>query len=75
MKVKPLTIKNVQGAFSCKKLTGSKFLTVSKKGVITVKKGSYNRGTILKIKVKITAKGDSSYKSGAKTVTAKIKIK
>ncbi len=51
----------------------SKYLTISKSGVITVKKKT-KRGTY-KISVKVTAKGNNNYKSATKTLTVTIKIK
>lgn len=72
---KAITVKKNKGALSYKKVSGSKYLKISSKGVITVKKGKYKKNTTLKIKVKVTAKGNSKYKKGSKTVTVKIKIK
>lgn len=68
-----ITIKNPKGKLSCKKMSGSKYLKVTSKGKIVVKKGT-QKGTY-KIKVKITAKGDSSYKSKSLTKTVNIKVK
>ena len=48
-------------------------MTISAKGVITVKKGA-KKGTY-KIKVKVTAKGTSNYKALSKNVTVTIKVK
>ena len=71
---KAITVKGAKGKVSYKKAKGSsKKLSISKKGVITVKKGT-KKGTY-KIKVKVTAKGNASYKSASKTVTVKIKVK
>ena len=70
-----ITVKKNQGAVSYSKSGGSKYLSISKNGVITVKKGKYKKNTVLSIKVKITAKGNANYKSGSKTVTVKIKVK
>ena len=69
--VNALTVKKAKGEVKYKKLSGSKKLTVNKKGKITIKKGT-KKGTY-KIKIKITAKGTKKYKS--KTVTKKITIK
>ncbi len=71
--VKALTVKNAKGKVTYKKLSGSKKLTVTKKGKITVKKGT-KKGTYI-IKVKITAKGNSQYleKSVAKMVKVRVK--
>lgn len=70
-----ITVKKNQGAVSYSKSGGSKYLSISKNGVITVKKGKYKKDTVLSIKVKVTAAGNSNYKSGSKTVTVKIKVK
>ncbi|MBQ7503768.1 MAG: hypothetical protein IJT79_00405 [Ruminococcus sp.] len=70
---KAITVKNNKGAVSYKKKSGSKNLTISAKGVITVKKGA-KKGTY-KIKVKVTAKGTSNYKALSKNVTVTIKVK
>lgn len=72
---KSITVKNGIGAVSYKKVSGSKFLKISKKGVITVKKGTYKKGKTLKIKVKVTVKGNANYASFSKKVTVKIKTK
>jgi hypothetical protein len=71
--VSAITVKNAQGKVTYAKLSGSKYLNVTKKGKIEVKKGT-KKGTY-KIKVKVTAKGNSSYKKASKTVTVKIKVK
>ncbi len=73
-----LSVKNNQGAVTYAKVAkgSSKFLTINKKGVITVKKGStYKKNRKLKINVKVTAKGNASYKAGSKTITLTIKLK
>jgi hypothetical protein len=78
--IKPLTIKYAKGTTKItfiKSGTSKKIrekVSVSKKGVFTLKKGKYTKGTY-KIKVKIFAKGNSKYKSKTinKTVTIKIK--
>lgn len=74
---KAITVKNNQGAISYTKVSKgtSKGLSITSKGVISVKKGTYKKGSTLKINVKVTAKGNSNYKSGSKTVTVKIKVK
>ena len=69
--VNALTVKKAKGEVKYKKLSGSKKLTVNKKGKITIKKRT-KKGTY-KIKIKITAKGTKKYKS--KTVTKKVTIK
>ena len=73
LKVKAITVKNAKGKVSYKKVSGSKKLSLVKGGKIKVKKGT-KKGTY-KIKVKVTAKGNSTYKAASKTVTVKIKVK
>lgn len=70
-----ITVKKNQGSVTYKKISGSKYLSISKKGIITVKKGNYKKGTVLKIKVKVTANGNSKYKKESVNVTVKVKIK
>ena len=73
-----LAVKNNQGTVTYAKVAkgSSKLLTISKKGVITVKKGSaYKKNRKLKIKVNVTAKGNASYKAISKTITVTIKLK
>ena len=79
--VKPLTIKNAKGAVTVTKVKkGSaaklfKKITVNKKtGAITIKKGKYAKKTY-KIKLKITANGNSDYNSKTLTKVVKIKVK
>ena len=72
--VKAITVKKAKGKVTYKKLKGSsKKLSVTKTGKIKVKKGT-KKGTY-KIKVKVTAKGNSSYAAKSKTVTIKVKVK
>lgn len=70
---KAVTVKNAKGAVSYKKSKGNKKITVAKNGKITIKKG-LKKGTY-KIKIKVTAAGNASYKAATKTVTVKIIIK
>ena len=71
---KVMTIKKAMGTKTFKKMSGPKKFSVNKKtGAITVMKGT-GKGTY-KIKIKVTAKGNTNYKSGSKTVTVKVKIK
>ena len=78
--VKPLTITKNKGAVvvtlvkggTTKKIRSK--VTVSKKGIITLKKGKYTKGSY-KIKVKIVAKGNSKFKSKTINKTLKIIIK
>ena len=69
-----ITVTKAKGKVTYTKISGSKKLTINQKtGVITVKKGT-KKGTY-KIKVKVTAKGNSSYKAKSKTVNIKIYVK
>jgi hypothetical protein len=71
---KAIKVSKAQGKVTYTKLSGSKKLKINKKtGTITVKKGT-KKGTY-KIKVKVTAKGNSTYKAGSKTVIVRIKVK
>lgn len=74
---KAITVKNANGTVTYVKVAkgSSKYLKISKKGVITVAKGKYKKNTVLKINVKVTAKGNANYMSGSKTVTVKVKVK
>ncbi|MBR1731065.1 MAG: hypothetical protein IJ725_01355 [Ruminococcus sp.] len=71
--VAPITVKKAQGKVTYKKLSGSKKLLLKANGKIVVKKGT-KKGTYT-AKIKVTAKGNSKYKSASKTVTVKIKVK
>ncbi len=71
--VSAVTVKNAEGKLCYKKLSGSKKLTVTKNGKITVKKGT--KKGIHRIKIKITAKGNSRYLENSVTRTVKIKVK
>ena len=74
--VKLIRVTKAKGKISYKKLSGNKKIKVnSKSGKITIKKGSYKSGKTYSIKVKITAKGNDSYKTKSITKTVKIKIK
>ena len=70
-----ITVINGYGAITYSRVSSgsSKALTINKKGVITVKKKT-KKGTY-KLKVKITAAGDGTYKSATKTVTVKVNVK
>ena len=71
---KAITVKKAKGKLTYKKASGNKNITINKKnGKITVKKG-LKKGTY-KIKVKVTAAGNTTYKKATKTVTFKIVIK
>lgn len=72
--VSAITVKKAIGKVSYKKTSGKSFFTVNTEtGKITIKKGT-QKGTYT-IKVKVTAAGNSNYKSASKTVTVKIKVK
>ena len=74
-KAKAFTIKNAKGKVTFKKASGDKKITINKKtGNITVKKG-LKKGKTFKLKVKVTAAGNTAYKPVTKSVTVKIKIK
>ena len=57
-----------------KKAGGTGRITIASSGKVTVKKG-LKRGRTYSVKVKVTAKGNTNYRSKAKTVTLKIRIK
>ena len=72
--VKPITVSKAQGAVSYKKLSGNSKISVSADtGKFTIKKG-LKKGTY-KLKVRITAKGNSNYSSKTVTKTVTVKIK
>ena len=71
--VAPITVKKAKGKVKYKKLSGSKKLTLKSNGTIVVKKGS-KKGTYT-AKIKVTAKGNSTYKSASKTVKIKVKVR
>ena len=66
------SISNAKGSISFTKKSGNKKITISKKGVITVKKGLKAGKYPLKVSVK--ASGNSSYKAAVRTVTVTIKV-
>ena len=69
-----LTVSKAIGTVSYAKSSGNKNITVDKKtGKITVKKG-IKKGSY-KVSIKVTAAGNSNYKSGSKTVTFTVKVK
>ncbi len=68
-----ITVKNAKGKVTYAKKSGSAKLTISKKGVVTVKKGT-KKGTY-KIKVNVKAAGNVNYKAAAKVVTVTVKVK
>lgn len=76
-----MTVKKAKGKVTyklTKKGTNKKiwkYLKISKKGVITVKKWKKAKKGTYKINVSVTADGNNSYKKASKTVTVKIKVK
>lgn len=70
---KAITVKNAKGKVTYKIAKKNKNFTVAKNGKITVKKG-LKKGTY-KVKIKVTAAGNSEYAKATKTVTVKIKVK
>ena len=70
----PLTVKNAKGSVTYKKASGNAKVSVNAKtGKVSVKKGC-KKGSY-SVKVKVTAKGTASYKSGTKTVSFKVVVK
>ena len=69
---KAIIVNNAKGSVRFKKRSGNKKITVSKNGVIKIKKG-LKPGTY-KLRVYVTAYGNSSYKSAVRTANVKIKI-
>ena len=68
-----ITVSKAQGSVTYAKSSGNKKITVAKNGKITVKKG-LKKGTY-KVKIKVTASGNSTYKAKSNTVAVTIKIK
>ena len=85
VKKKSVTVKGAvkvtkaQGKLACKITSApkavKKYLKISSKGVITVKKWAKAKKGSYKIKVKVTAKGTSNYKSKSVTKTIKLIVK
>ena len=78
-KIKPFTVKKAQGKVTYKLVKNGTAKAIYKKlsiksGAITFKKGAYAKKTY-KIKVKITAKGNSKYKSKSINKIVKVKVK
>ncbi|MBE6741439.1 MAG: hypothetical protein E7570_03960 [Ruminococcaceae bacterium] len=67
------SVTNAKGNVTYAKDSGNKSITVSSAGKITVKKG-LKKGTY-KVKVKVKAAGNDTYKSATKIVTVTIKVK
>ena len=62
-----------QGAVTFKKVSGSKKITVTKTGLVTVKKG-LKAGKAYKVKVKVIAAGGKYYKKATKIATMTVKV-
>lgn len=79
--VKVITVKNNQGKVTYKLVKSGitkkirKLVSINKKGAITIKKWKKAKVGTYKIKVRITAKGNSKYKPKTLIKTVKIKIK
>lgn len=71
---KVFTVKKAQGKVTYKLAKKVKNVKLAKNGKLTVKKG-LKKGKTIKVKVKVTAKGNANYKKLVKTVTVKVKIK
>ena len=69
---KALVVTGAKGSVTIKKTGGSKRLTITKSGVVTVKKGT-KKGSY-KIRVKVSTGGTGVYKKATKTVTVKVKV-
>ena len=70
---KVMTVSKQQGKLTYAKVSGSKKLTITEAGKVTVKKKT-KKGTY-KMRVKVTAAGNANYKAGSKTVTVKVRVK
>lgn len=74
---KPVTVKKAKGAVSYKNVStqkvAKKFKVNAKNGKIILSKGT-KKGTY-KVKIKVTAAGNKSYKPLSKTVTVKVRVK
>jgi hypothetical protein len=80
-KVKAITVKNAQGKVTYKLVKSGitkkirKLISINSKGVITIKKWKKAKKGTYKIKVSVTAKGNTNYKAKTITKTVKVKIK
>ena len=79
--VKPLTVGKAKGEVKVVKVKSgtnsklySKITVAQKTGAITLKKGAYKKGSY-KVKLKVTAAGNSGYNSKTITKTVTVKIK
>ena len=64
-------IVNSHGALTVTKLSGSNVASISKNGVVTIRKGSYKRPSF-KLRLKVIAAGDDRYKRAYRTVRVRI---
>ena len=71
---KAFKVKDAQGEVVYVKLKGNNKISVAANGKVTVAKG-LKKGKTFKVKVKVMALGNDTYKSLAKTVTLKVKVK
>ncbi|MDO4502895.1 MAG: hypothetical protein Q4D06_06895 [Coriobacteriia bacterium] len=69
-----VAVKGAKGTKSFKKVSGSKYLTVTSTGKIKVS-AKAKKGATYSVKVKVSAKETANYKAGSKTVTIKVKVK
>lgn len=67
------TVSKKVGNVTFKRVSGSKKISISKTGKVTLKK-KMKKGTY-KVTAKVTASGDWNYKAGSKNITFKIKVK
>ncbi len=72
-KAKVFVVSKAKGTVTFKKTKGDKKITVSKAGKVTVKKG-LKKGKTYTVKIKVTAKGTTAYKSMSKVVSFKVKV-
>lgn len=71
---KVIAVSNAQGKVTYKKISGNKKILINNKiRKVTLKKG-LKKGTY-KVKVKVTAAGNSDYKAKSKTVTFRVKVR
>jgi hypothetical protein len=81
IKVKAITVKDNQGKITYKLVKSGitkkirKLVKINSKGVITIKKWKKAKKGTYKIKVKVTAAGNSDYNAKTVTKTVKIKVK
>jgi hypothetical protein len=65
-------VKGPKGKLAFKKVSGNKRITVSKTGVVTLKKLKKDTYTV---KVRVTATGNANYKSTSKVVAIKFRVR